>query len=230
MTRPSLILIVEDEEKIASLLDEYLREVGGYQTHVINRGDEAIDAFREQQPDLVLLDLMLPGLGGLEVCKAIRASSTVPIIMLTALVEEIDKLLGLEIGADDYICKPFSFREVVARVKANLRRVSYDKSGEAIEGLQIDVQRHSARFHGRDIRLTPVEFSLLAHLAAHPGQVFSRQQLMDVIYSDYRVVSDRTVDTHVKKLRRALTEAGAGENLIESVYGVGYRLSPQFNS
>ena len=227
MTGSSLILIVEDEDKIATLLSDYLREVGGYRTHVISHGDEAIDAFDAQQPDLVLLDLMLPGQGGLEVCKAIRAKSTVPIIMVTALVEEIDRLLGLEIGADDYICKPFSLREVVARVKANLRRVSFENESSGIDGLLVDDQRHSASIDGRDIRLTPVEFSMLSHFASHPGQVFSRQQLMDVIYPDYRVVSDRTVDTHVKKLRRALADAGGSEAMIESVYGVGYRFSPQ---
>lgn len=226
MSDSSLILIVEDEQKIATLLSDYLQEVGGYRTHIVDRGDLAVDAFIDKQPDLVLLDLMLPGTGGLDVCKAIRARSTVPIIMVTALVEEIDKLLGLEIGADDYICKPFSLREVVARVKANLRRVSFENGSNRVEGLKIDGQRHTASIDGQDIRLTPVEFSMLSHFAAHPGQVFSRQQLMDAIYSDYRVVSDRTVDTHVKKLRRALADAGGSESLIESVYGVGYRLSP----
>lgn len=221
-----MILIVEDEEKIASLLSDYLCDQGGFRTEIVSRGDEALDAFRSFQPDLVLLDLMLPGTGGLEVCKAIRAESTVPVIMVTALVEEIDKLLGLEIGADDYICKPFSPREVVARVKACLRRVSLEHQDAGIEGLNVDGQRHSASFNGRQIRLTPVEFAMLSHFVSHPGQVFSRQQLMDAIYSDYRVVSDRTVDTHVKKLRRALARAGGSESMIESVYGVGYRLSP----
>ena len=228
VNQPAFILIIEDENKIAGLLSDYLEEKGGFRTHIVARGDEALAAFLEHQPDLVLLDLMLPGLGGLEVCKAIREQSTVPIIMVTALVEEIDKLLGLEVGADDYICKPFSLREVVARVKANLRRVSYMNGEEKkVSGLHVDEQRHSASLQGREIRLTPVEFSLLAHLVAHPGQVFSRQQLMDAIYSDYRVVSDRTVDTHVKKLRRALADAGGSESVIESVYGVGYRLSPR---
>ena len=227
MTDSSLILIVEDEQKIAALLSDYLREVGGYRTFIVDHGDKAMDVFHEQQPDLVLLDLMLPGTGGLDVCKAIRSESTVPIIMVTALVDEIDTLLGLEIGADDYICKPFSLREVVARVKANLRRVSFENGSNGINGLLVDDQRHSASINGRDIRLTPVEFSMLSHFAAHPGQVFSRQQLMDAIYPDYRVVSDRTVDTHVKKLRRALADASGSETMVESVYGVGYRLSPQ---
>jgi DNA-binding response OmpR family regulator len=148
-----------------------LREVGGYRTKIVTRGDKALESFEKYQPDLVLLDLMLPGLGGLEVCKAIRAPSTVP-IMVTALVEEIDKLLGLEIGADDYIGKPFSPREVVARVKSNLRRVSFANGNEAVSGLHVDVEHHCASLNGQDIKLTPVKFSLLAHLVAHLGGCF----------------------------------------------------------
>jgi two-component system response regulator BaeR len=224
MTGPATILIVEDEQKLAALLSDYLEQTGGYRTRKVMRGDLAMAAFEEAAPDLVLLDLMLPGLDGLEVCKAIRARSQVPIIMLTARVEEIDRLLGLELGADDYICKPFSPREVVARVKAVLRRAA---PGATVlpQGLQVDSDRYRALLDGQELKLTPVEFALLAHLAAHPGQVFSRQQLMDAIYDDYRVVSDRTVDTHVKNLRSALSTAGASENLVESVYGVGYRLA-----
>ena len=147
MNETATILIVEDEEKIASLLCDYLEKTGGYQTRWVGRGDEALKAFEESSPDLVLLDLMLPGMSGLDVCKAIRRKSRVPIIMVTALVEEIDRLLGLELGADDYICKPFSPREVVARVKAVLRRAS--ALGEELlpTGLHIDEARHSASFN-----------------------------------------------------------------------------------
>ena len=141
MNEPATILIVEDEEKIASLLCDYLEKIGGYQTHRVARGDEAMLAFEQVSPALVLLDLMLPGMDGLEVCKAIRAKSQVPVIMVTALVEEIDRLLGLELGADDYICKPFSPREVVARVKAVLRRASRDENETISSGLQIDMPR-----------------------------------------------------------------------------------------
>jgi two-component system response regulator BaeR len=222
---PATILIVEDEEKIAGLLKDYLETVGGYRTHWVARGDEAVRAFEESKADLVLLDLMLPGISGLEVCKAIRARSQVPVIMVTALVEEIDRLLGLELGADDYICKPFSPREVVARVKAVLRRSARAAGERAHPGLQVDTGRHRASVNGITLKLSPVEFALLAHLSAHPGQVFSRDQLMDAIYSDYRVVSDRTVDTHVKNLRRKIADASPGIELIESVYGVGYRLT-----
>ncbi len=225
MKTPATILIVEDEAKIASLLRDYLEKIGGYQTHWVARGDEALQAFDDVSPDLVLLDLMLPGMDGLEVCKAIRFKSQVPVIMVTALVEEIDRLLGLELGADDYICKPFSPREVVARVKTVLRRANPVEAGIPPAGLEIDGERHSASINGKQLKLSPVEFALLSRLAAQPGRVYSRDQLMSTIYSDYRIVSDRTVDTHVKNLRRKLEESGSGNDLIESVYGVGYRLS-----
>jgi len=225
MKTPETILVVEDEAKIASLLRDYLEKVGGYQTHWVDRGDEAMQVFRDVAPDLVLLDLMLPGLDGLEVCKAIRHESQVPVIMVTALVEEIDRLLGLELGADDYICKPFSPREVVARVKAVLRRANPSALAAQVAGLQIDEDGHQASINGKPLKLSPVEFALLSRLAAQPGRVFSRDQLMSSIYSDYRIVSDRTVDTHVKNLRRKLEESGSGNDLIESVYGVGYRLA-----
>ena len=225
MSNPSTILIVEDEAKIASLLRDYLEKIGGYQTHWVDRGDEALAAFEKVSPDLVLLDLMLPGMDGLEVCKAIRLKSQVPVIMVTALVEEIDRLLGLELGADDYICKPFSPREVVARVKAVLRRFGACEKNAPVSGLQIDEERHTATINNRQLKLSPVEFALLSRLAAQPGRVFSRDQLMSSIYDDYRIVSDRTVDTHVKNLRRKLADAGPDSDLIESVYGVGYRLA-----
>ena len=225
MKMQATILIVEDEVKLAKLLSDYLEKTGGYQTRWVARGDEAMQVFEEVSPDLVLLDLMLPGMDGLEVCKAIRSKSQVPIIMVTALVEEIDRLLGLELGADDYICKPFSPREVVARVKAVLRRAGGAGQNTPGSGLKIDEELHIATINNRQLKLSPVEFALLSHLAAQPGRVFSRDQLMSSIYSDYRIVSDRTVDTHVKNLRRKLAESGPGTELIESVYGVGYRLA-----
>jgi two-component system response regulator BaeR len=217
------ILIIEDEPKIAGLMEDYLRDIGGYDVEIESRGDRAVARFNEAGPDLVLLDLMLPGVDGIEVCKRIRQDSEVPIIMVTARVEEIDRLLGLELGADDYICKPFSPREVVARVKAVLRRAGRPHGHSDGPLLQIDEEKHLARFSGRLLNLTPVEFALLKTLAGHPGRVFSRDQLMNDMYSDYRVVGDRTVDTHVKNLRRKLSEAGDGSEMIESVYGLGYR-------
>lgn len=218
------ILIVEDEEKIASLLADYLEKIGGFTTRWLNRGDGVVAAVAEDPPDLILLDLMLPGINGLDVCKALRANSNVPIIMVTAMVEEIDRLLGLELGADDYICKPFSPKEVVARVKTVLRRTGMEPAALMPAGLSIDAATFSASINGTALKLTPVEFALLNHLASHPARVFSRDQLMDAAYSDYRVVSDRTVDTHIKNLRRKLADAGPGIDMIESVYGVGYRL------
>jgi two-component system response regulator BaeR len=225
-TTQPLILIVEDEPKIAALLADYLHAHGGYRTCIVDRGDEAVEEFRSVAPDLVLLDLMLPGLDGIEVCKRLRAESAVPIIMVTARVDEIDRLLGLELGADDYICKPFSPREVVARVKAVLRRSSGSRSSGVFDDLNIDVERHAASCRGTALELTPVEFALLTALHGAPGRVFSREQLMDLMYSDYRVVSDRAVDTHVKNLRRKLAAAAPDVDLIESVYGLGYRYAP----
>ncbi|MEE4216911.1 MAG: response regulator [Xanthomonadales bacterium] len=219
------ILIVEDEPKIAALLADYLQAKGGYAAQVLDRGDIVLEHFRKETPDLVLLDLMLPGLDGIEVCKQIRMESRVPIIMVTARVEEIDRLLGLELGADDYICKPFSPREVVARVKAVLRRSN--AAGGALEAgqLEIDENRFTARYGGKALNLTPVEFALLRALSAQQGRVFSRDQLMNEMYSDYRVVSDRAVDTHIKNLRRKLDEISEGREMIESVYGLGYRFN-----
>jgi len=213
------ILIVEDEPKIASLLEDYLQAQGGMATRIEDRGDRAMAAFDAFKPQLVLLDLMLPGLDGIEVCKKIRENSDVPVIMITAKVEEIDRLLGLELGADDYICKPFSPREVVARVKAVLRR----SSPEATVGLEMNEAEFAARLNGQDLVLTPVEFALLKTLSGQAGRVFSRDQLMNGMYADYRVVSDRAVDTHVKNLRRKLTDVSGSDDMIKSIYGLGYR-------
>jgi two-component system response regulator BaeR len=184
----------------------------------------------ENSADLVLLDLMLPGTSGIDVCRLIRQQGQLPVIMVTARSEEIDRLLGLELGADDYICKPFSPREVVARVRAVLRRTvntggGGDGSGEKNQKarLKIDPERHHARLDGVELRLTPVEFSLLHSLSSHPGRVFSRDQLMNEMYADYRVVTDRAVDAHIKNLRRKLEAAAPGLDLIESIYGIGYR-------
>jgi two-component system response regulator BaeR len=215
------ILVVEDEPRLAALLRDYLVKAG-YEPHLLRDGMEVIPWVREQAPDLILLDLMLPGKDGVEICKEVRSFSGVPIIMVTARVEEIDRLLGLELGADDYICKPFSPREVIARTKAVLRRASKQLS-HGIHGLALDKDRFKAILHGRDLDLTAVEFQLLQILASHPGRIFSRRQLMDRIYPDQRVVSDRTIDSHVKKLRRKIAVAAPGEDWVQSVYSVGYK-------
>lgn len=219
------ILVVEDEEKLATLLIDYLQQAGFTTSHLAN-GLEVVSWVREQTPDLILLDLMLPGRDGLEICKDIRTFSTIPVIMVTARVEEIDRLLGLELGADDYICKPFSPREVVARVKAVLRRSDGGATVQAA-GLILDESRYQATLQGHNLDLTAVEFKLLAYLAANPGRIFSRGQLMEHIYMDDRIVNERTIDSHIKKLRHKISDAGAGEDLIHSVYGVGYKFEPQ---
>lgn len=215
------ILIVEDEPKLAELLRDYLAQ-SSFETTILDNGLDVVPYVREHKPDLVLLDLMLPGRDGMEICKEIRTFSNLPIIMVTARVEEIDRLLGLELGADDYVCKPFSPREVVARVKAVLRRAGGAPTIKA-KGLLLDEARYQASLHGIDLELTAVEFKLLSFLAANPGRIYSRDQLMDKIYTDQRIVSDRTIDSHIKKLRKKISELEPDEELIGSVYGVGYK-------
>jgi two-component system response regulator BaeR len=218
------ILIVEDEEKLAGLLRDYLAQEG-YEASVLHRGDEVEDWVRSHPTDLVLLDLMLPGKNGLEVCKALRASTDVSIIMVTARVDEVDRLLGLELGADDYICKPFSPREVVARVKAVLRRAR--RGGGVLEtSLKLDDAAFKATLAGKDLGLTAIEYQLLKVLSAHPGRIYTRDQLIDAMYRDERVVSDRTVDSHIKKIRRKIAALEPGHELIRSLYGVGYKYEP----
>jgi two-component system, OmpR family, response regulator BaeR len=212
------ILVVEDEPKLAALVADYLK-AAGYEPHCIANGLEVVAWVRAQAPDLILLDLMLPGRDGLEICRELRRFSDVPIVMVTAKVEEIDRLVGLDLGADDYVCKPFSPRELMARVKAILRR------GRApISGLILDEAAHRAELDGRALDLTPVEFRLLGALAAAPGRIFPRQRLLERLYEDHRVVTDRTVDAHVKNLRRKLEEVRPGRELVRSIYGVGYKL------
>ena len=232
------ILIAEDEHKIAGVLGDYLRQ-SGYEVQHLARGDEAADWLARHPVNLVLLDLMLPGLGGLDLCRALRAghyaansgASAPAVIMITARVEEIDRLLGLELGADDYICKPFSPREVVARVKAVLRRGQHAAAPAATPvaqdtGLAFDDAAWAARLDGRDLGLTVVEYQLLRVLSAQPGRIYTREQLIQSMYRDERVVSDRTVDSHIKKLRRKLEERLPEQDLIQSVYGLGYKYTP----
>jgi two-component system response regulator BaeR len=218
------VLIVEDEPKLAQLLVDYLvRE--GFECEALGDGSRAIERIRAVDPAVVLLDLMLPGKDGLTICRELRAFSTVPVIMLTARVDEIDRLLGLELGADDYLCKPYSPREVVARVRALLRRTRQWSTADAAANdlLTLDRERFEARIGDRSVALTQVEFRLLARLHGRPGHVLSRAQLLDAAYVDHRVVSDRTVDSHIKNLRRKLADAVPDFDPISSVYGVGYR-------
>ena len=218
------ILIAEDEQKIASVLSDYLDAAGMRVTHVED-GSEVAACVERLAPDLLLLDVMLPNKDGMAICRELRAKTNLPIIMVTARVEEIDRLLGLELGADDYMCKPFSPREVVARVKAILRRASPDAYGNGAESsIEMNEDRLQASVNGRRLGLTPVEFKLLHVLAKHPGRIYRRAELLDLVYDDYRDVSDRTIDSHIKNLRRKLEGALPKQEVIYSVYGVGYKL------
>ena len=219
----SSILIVEDEVKLANLLADYFK-LTEYQPHQIHHGDEVLSWVKTHQPTVILLDIMLPGKDGITLCKEIRQFSNVPILMVTAKVDEIDRLLGLELGADDYICKPFSPKEVVARVKAVLRRSQQFTLDNVGATLKLDPQRLVVRFNGLDIALTSVEFELLRPLVKQPGRIFTRQQLMQNMYSDERIVNNRTIDSHIKKLRKKLADISQGQDMIQSVYGAGYRL------
>ena len=216
------ILIVEDDVKIADMLANYLL-MHGFASEVCGDGHDAVARVRQQAPALIVLDLMLPGLDGVAVCAAVRTFSTVPIIMVTARVDEIDRLLGLDTGADDYVCKPFSPREVVARIKALLRRSEGALAKPVPAAFAVDEARQQINWRGQPLPLTPVEFRLMRQLMSRPGQVFARARLLDTVHEDLRDVSDRAIDSHIKNLRRKLEQAGTGEAGMSSVYGVGYR-------
>ena len=220
MNTEASILIVEDEPQLAELMKDYLQQ-SDYAVDCLGDGDAVIEHVKSNSPSLILLDLMLPGKDGMTLCREIRSFSQIPIIMVTARVEEIDRLLGLELGADDYICKPFSPREVVARVKAVLRRQGPQPA--ANDTMVLDETRYKAIYKGDELDLTAVEFQLLKILVSEPGRIFTREQLMDKIYSDHRIVSDRTIDSHIKKLRKKITQVSADQEIIHSVYGVGYK-------
>ena len=222
MAKPH-ILIVEDEANIAEVLIAYCRNANFTVTHLA--GGAEVEAFVKTNPvDLILLDLMLPDVDGISLCKSIRQFSQVPIIMVTAKNEEIDRLLGLELGADDYICKPFSPREVVARIKVVLRRLGpADQHKLQVAGFELDNACYSAQLHGRPLDLTAIEFKILAQLMARPNQVFSRQAIMDGLYTDADQVSDRNIDTHIKNIRKKITQVATHCRPIASVYGVGYK-------
>jgi len=215
------ILVVEDELKLASSLCEYLAHQH-YANHAIHHGDEVVDWVKQNNPALILLDLMLPGKDGVQICQEIRTFSNLPIIMVTARTDEIDRLLGLEIGADDYICKPYSLREVVARIKAVLRR--YDPQ-VALTGpkLKINKANFHVSYNDKMAELTAIEFKLLETLSENPGRIFSRDQLLDKAYLDNRIVSDRTIDSHIKKLRKKLAAMAPELQFIHSIYGAGYK-------
>lgn len=223
------ILIVEDEPDLSRLLAEYIAQAG-YTPHIINNGAEAEEWAIQEDPMLIVLDLMLPGKNGLDICQDIRKTSNVPIVITTAKVEEIDRLLGLELGADDYICKPYSPREVVARIKTVLRRLypPAQVSETSHPQIIIDPDRLSITLNTNTIELTQIELNLFKLLYDEPGKIFSRQNILDNIYHDYRIVSDRTVDSHIKKLRKKLNDSSPGSDFIKSIYGVGYKYEPDW--
>ncbi|MDQ9093118.1 response regulator [Pseudoalteromonas haloplanktis] len=221
MTAPAKVLIVEDEVKLANLMSDFLLNQH-FATHQIHHGDEVLPWLKENHPNVILLDVMLPGTSGIELCKQIRQFSTVPIIMVSAKVEEIDRLLGLELGADDYVCKPFSYAEVVARVKSLLRRSELAKPQQNTD-MYLDENTFSVQYKGRSVELTSVEFQLFKPLFEKPNRIFNRESLMANMYTDQRIVSFRTIDSHIKKLRKKLDEVCEQDSVIQSVYGVGYR-------
>jgi two-component system response regulator BaeR len=226
--KPLHVLVVEDEPKIAQLLVDYLQR-DGFHVTVLDEGTHAVEMIREREPGFLILDLMLPGKDGLTICREVRQFSNLPIMMLTAKVDEIDRLLGLELGADDYVCKPFSPREVVARVRTILRRLQ-QKPVVATDNelsyrvITLYLDRYECIVQGQRIELTPVEFKMLRGFMSQPGRVFSRDQLMNFSYPDERIVSDRTIDTHVKNLRKKLAQAASEGELIHSIYGIGYKI------
>ena len=217
------IFIIEDEKELAELVRDYLVQ-SNYEVEIFNDGQKGLQAALQDNPDLIILDLMLPRLDGLGVCRKVREVSNVPIIMVTALTEEIDRLLGLKLGADDYVCKPFSPKELVARVQAVLRRAHSQPAQKAL--FKIDEAQQRIWYKQKTLNLTPTEFRLLALFLKHVGQIFSRGQLLDHLNPDSFEVTDRVIDSHIKNLRRKISETadtGSKHEWIHSVYGVGYR-------
>lgn len=225
------ILVVDDDPHIRDVICFALKK-DGFQTVEAENGEHALQQFRETQPDLVVLDIVMPELDGTEVCKTLRRSSTTPIIFLSSRDDEVDRIVGLELGGDDYVTKPFSPRELVARVRAVLRRGKKERRDTAASGgpwlehgrLRLDLDRYAACWQDQEVVLTLTEFGILRTLLNHPGKVCNRDQLMDGGYPDYRVVSDRTIDSHVRRLRAKFKAVGADP--IETLHGIGYRLGP----
>jgi len=220
------ILIVEDEEKIARLLCDYLKEAG-FRTSTQNNGDRVIAQVKKDPSDLILLDIMLPGKNGIELCREIRQFSNIPIIMITARVEEIDRLLGLALGADDYICKPFSPREVVARVEAIFRRLHAEPLTHSlvIGSISLDDKTHQVMIDKQVLNLTPNEFGLLKIMMSRPNRVFSRSELINQVQGYDFEGYDRTIDSHIKNLRKKIAQKLPGQEIISTVYGIGYKFS-----
>lgn len=216
------VLVVEDEHRIAEILMDYLRQ-DGYEPVHVDKGTGVVADVKRTMPDLILLDLMLPGVDGLEICREIRKFSEVPIIVISARVDELDRLLGLGLGADDYICKPFSPREVVARVKTVMRRSNQQAKETTGKLFFIDDEKSRISVNGIPLDLTGTEFRLLKLLISRPGRVYSRSQLLELCYQQEQYVYDRVIDSHIKNLRKKIAKILPGQELIHAVYGVGYR-------
>ncbi|MBX9876984.1 MAG: response regulator [Candidatus Obscuribacterales bacterium] len=216
------VLVVEDEHRIAEILMDYLRQ-DGYEPVHIDKGTGVVADVKKETPDLILLDLMLPGVDGLEICREIRKFSEVPIIVISARVDELDRLLGLGLGADDYICKPFSPREVVARVKTVMRRSNQQAKETTGKLFYVDDEKSRISVNGVPLDLTGTEFRLLKLLISRPGRVYSRSQLLELCYQQEQYVYDRVIDSHIKNLRKKIAKVLPGQELIHAVYGVGYR-------
>jgi two-component system, OmpR family, alkaline phosphatase synthesis response regulator PhoP len=220
------ILVVDDEPQIVKVLQAYL-EKSGFQVVAASEGRAALAAFRREKPDFMILDLNLPGMDGLEICKAVRREANIPILMLTARVEEADRLIGLELGADDYVTKPFSPREVVARVKVIFRRTQSEPNPTEVirvGELTIDLSEHTVQLAGRAIELTPTEFEILATLARQPKRVFSRLQIMELAQGDAFEGYERTIDAHIKNIRLKLEPNPKKPVYLQTVFGLGYKL------
>ena len=219
------ILLVDDDPNIRQLVNLYL-EKEGFEVAMADRGDEALKLFRESPPNLILLDVMLPGMDGWQVCREVRKTSNIPIIMLTAKDETFDKVLGLELGADDYVVKPFDMKELVARIKAVSRRFQAAEAPDrelSFPGLTININQYSVKYMGKELEMPPTELELLYFLASHPGMVFTREQLLEQVWGYDYFGDSRTVDVHVKRLREKLTEGERLGWMIKTVWGVGYK-------
>lgn len=219
------ILLVDDDPNIRQLVNLYL-EKEGFEVTMAARGDDALKLFKESPPNLILLDIMLPGMDGWQVCREVRKVSNIPIIMLTAKDETFDKVLGLELGADDYVAKPFDMKELVARIKAVSRRFQPTEAPEkelAFPGLTVNINQYTVKYMGRELEMPPKELELLYFLASHPGMVFTREQLLEQVWGYDYFGDSRTVDVHVKRLREKLTEGESLGWMIKTVWGVGYK-------
>ncbi|AIY66893.1 response regulator [Pseudoalteromonas piratica] len=225
------ILLIEDDEDLGEILIRFI-EASGYQTKWLKTGDTVMDYVNNNMPDLILMDVMLPGVDGVTLTNQIRQFSDVPIIMVTAKTDEISRLIGLQTGVDDYVCKPYSGPELVLRIKAILRRVTTNPSPTAVEtpvsatstqSLQLDEAQLKISFGEQQQKLTFVEYSLLNLLISHPNRIYNREQIIELVYDSYREISDRTVDSHIRNVRKKLSLLGLDYEAIESVYGVGYR-------